>query len=241
MNDTIILIPVRLKATRFPNKPFAKIANLPMLHYVYNAASKFFSDIHLAICDQEVENYCILNNLPYVFTSPNHISGTDRIGEAIRKLEKSSNFEFIINLQGDMPFIKKEYIEALREKLSSFEMSTLACPFEDNKEAENPSKVKVKIKNDKNFIAVDFSRVVKDQNNLNQTVFHHIGVYGYQKQFLKNYIQKKPSKRELKEKLEQLRVLEDTKISVTIIDQDILGVDTKEDLDKVNELIRDYD
>ena len=110
MIDTVIVIPVRLQASRFPNKPFAKIGNLPMLHYVFNAASKSFENVFLAICDQEVEDYCNKNNLPYVLTNPNHISGSDRIGEAVEKLEKKLSFDFIINVQGDMPFIKKEYI-----------------------------------------------------------------------------------------------------------------------------------
>ena len=88
MIDTVIVIPVRLQASRFPNKPFAKIGNLPMLHYVFNAASKSFENVFLAICDLEVEDYCNKNNLPFVLTNPNHISGSDRIGEAVEKLEK---------------------------------------------------------------------------------------------------------------------------------------------------------
>ena len=239
MNDTIIVIPVRLKATRFPNKPFAKIDNIPMLHYVFNTASKYFSNVYLAICDQEVLDYCNNNNLAYVSTSPDHVSGTDRIGEAIDQLEKKLDFEFIINLQGDMPFIKKEYVESLRKNLSSFKMSTLACPFRNKKEAENLSKVKVEIEESKHIIAKDFSRRLKDITMLNKTIFHHIGVYGFQKKFLKDYISQEPSKREQEEKLEQLRVSENTEISITLVDQEILGVDTKEDLDRVNHLIQD--
>ena len=90
MIDTVILIPVRLKATRFPNKPFAKIAGIPMLHFVYKAASKSLSNVYLAICDNEVENYCIDNELKYIFTNPDHVSGTDRIGEAVSILEKKN-------------------------------------------------------------------------------------------------------------------------------------------------------
>ena len=90
MDDTVILIPVRLQATRFPNKPFAKIGNLPMLHYVYNSASNFFSNVYLAICDEPVEEYCNENNIQYVLTDPSHVSGSDRIGEAIKTLEKTA-------------------------------------------------------------------------------------------------------------------------------------------------------
>ena len=79
-----------------------------------------------------------------------------------------------------------------------------------------------------------------ESSKLNKSIFHHIGVYGFQKQFLKEYVSQTPSKRELEEKLEQLRVSENTKISITVIDEEILGVDTKEDLDTVNQLIQDH-
>ena len=240
MIDTVILIPVRLQASRFPNKPFAKIGNLPMLHYVFNAASKSFENVFLAICDLEVEDYCNKNNLPFVLTNPNHISGSDRIGEAVEKLEKKLSFDFIINVQGDMPFIKKEYISSLRENLSNYKMSTLACPFKNKVEAESLSKVKVEVTNHENLVAKDFSRTLIDTSKLNKSIFHHIGVYGFQKQFLKEYISQRPTKRELEEKLEQLRVSENTKIGITVIEEEILGVDTKEDLDTVNQLIQDH-
>ena len=240
MIDTVIVIPVRLQASRFPNKPFAKIGNLPMLHYVFNAASKSFENVFLAICDLEVEDYCNKNNLPFVLTNPNHISGSDRIGEAVEKLEKKLSFDFIINVQGDMPFIKKEFISSLRQNLSNYKMSTLACPFKNKVEAESLSKVKVEVANHENLVAKDFSRTLIDTSKLNKSIFHHIGVYGFQKQFLKEYISQRPTKRELEEKLEQLRVSENIKISITIIDEEILGVDTKEDLDTVNQLIQDH-
>jgi 3-deoxy-manno-octulosonate cytidylyltransferase (CMP-KDO synthetase) len=239
MDDTVILIPVRLQATRFPNKPFAKIGNLPMLHYVYNSAANFFSNVYLAICDQPVEEYCTEHNIQYIMTDINHVSGSDRIGEAIEILENQKDLKYIINLQGDMPFIKEEYIMALREKLLSYEMSTLACPFKDLEEASNDSKVKVEIEKGE-AIANDFYRVIKQNKKINENVFHHIGVYGYQKDFLKKFISLPPTKREQEEKLEQLRVIDETKISVVHIEKEILGVDTKEDLDTVNQQIQNH-
>ena len=240
MDDTVILIPVRLQATRFPNKPFAKIGNLPMLHYVYNSAAKFFSNVYLAICDQTVEEYCAEHNIQYIMTDSGHVSGSDRIGEAIEILENQKNFKFIINLQGDMPFIKKEYIKALREKLLTYEMSTLACPFKDLEEASNKSKVKVEIEEGEETIANDFYREIKSNKKINKNIFHHIGVYGYQKDFLKKFISLPPTTREQKEKLEQLRIIDKAKISVVHIEKEILGVDTKEDLDTVNQQIQNH-
>ena len=240
MDDTVILIPVRLQATRFPNKPFAKIGNLPMLHYVYNSAAKFFTNVYLAICDQTVEEYCAEHNIQYIMTDSGHVSGSDRIGEAIKILENQKDFKYIVNLQGDMPFIKEEYIRALKEKLLSYEMSTLACPFKNLEEASNESKVKVEIDEGGETIANDFYRVIKPNKKINENVFHHIGVYGYQKDFLKKFISLSPTKREQEEKLEQLRVIDETKISVVHIEKEILGVDTKEDLDTVNQQIQNH-
>ena len=240
MDDTVILIPVRLQAKRFPNKPFAKIGNLPMLHYVYNSAAKFFSNVYLAICDQTVEEYCAEHNIQYIMTDSGHVSGSDRIGEAIEILENQKDFKFIINLQGDMPFIKEEYIKALREKLLTYEMSTLACPFKDSEEASNNSKVKVEIEEGEETIANDFYRVIKSNKKINKNIFHHIGVYGYQKDFLKKFTSLPPTSREQEEKLEQLRVIDKTKISVVHIEKEILGVDTKEDLDTVNQQIQNH-
>jgi len=240
MDDTVILIPVRLQATRFPNKPFAKIGNLPMLHYVYNSAAKFFSNVYLAICDQTVEEYCAEHNIQYIMTDSGHVSGSDRIGEAIEILENQKDFKYIINLQGDMPFIKEEYIKALREKLFIYEMSTLACPFKDLEEASNESKVKVEIEEGEETIANDFYRVIKSKKKINKNIFHHIGVYGYQKDILKKFISLPPTKREQEEKLEQLRIIDKAKISVVHIEKEILGVDTKEDLDRVNQQIQNH-
>ena len=125
MNDTVIIIPIRLKASRFPNKPFAKIGDLPMFHYIYNRVSNISGNLFLAICDQEVKEYCDKMKLKYIMTDPNHMSGSDRIGEAIKKLEKIIKFEYIINVQGDMPFINANHLKLLKEKLLQFQISTL--------------------------------------------------------------------------------------------------------------------
>ena len=235
MKDTIVIIPIRLKASRFPNKPFAKIGDLPMLHYVYKRVSAITGNLFLAICDQEVKEYCKKMNLKFIMTDPSHKSGSDRIGEAVKKLENIINFKFVINVQGDMPFINKHHINLLKKKLLQFQIATLACPFISLDEAKNSSKVKVTIE-DSNY-ALDFSRMFQSNLKINENVFHHIGVYAYHKQFLLEFISLSPTQRELDEKLEQLRVINTNKIGISIIKEEILGVDTKEDLDRVNRLI----
>ena len=235
MKDTVVIIPIRLKASRFPNKPFAKIGDLPMFHYIYKRVSDISKNLFLAICDQEIKEYCEEMKLKYLMTDPNHMSGSDRIGEAVKKLEKTNKFEYVINVQGDMPFINANHLNLLKEKLLKFQISTLACPFVSLDEAKNSSKVKVTI-NQRNY-ASDFSRILNSNLKINQNVFHHIGVYAYHKKYLLDFISLPPTKRELEEKLEQLRIINTDKIGISIINEEILGVDTKEDLDRVNRLI----
>ncbi len=235
MKDTLVIIPIRLKASRFPNKPFAKIGDLPMFHYIYKRVSDISKKLFLAICDQDVKEYCEEMKLKYIMTDPNHMSGSDRIGEAVKKLENTNKFEYVINVQGDMPFINANHLNLLKEKLLKFQISTLACPFVSLDEAKNKSKVKVTI-NQRNY-ASDFSRILNSNLKINQNVFHHIGVYAYHKKYLLNFISLPPTKRELEEKLEQLRIIDTDKIGISIINEEILGVDTKEDLDRVNRLI----
>ena len=237
--NIVSIIPVRLAATRFPNKPFAKIDGLPMFHYVYNRVLESCTNTLLAICDEKIETYCRNHNLQFISTNPNHQSGSDRVGEVISKIEMKENIHKVINIQGDMPFISKEHIKLLISKIDYFEMSTLGCPFIDKKEFRDLNKVKLLIKEDnKNVVAENFFREPMHASEMNVNTFHHIGLYGYQISFLKKFLQMPISEREKTEKLEQLRIQDLNKIGVSIIKENILGVDTKEDLIKVNNILK---
>ena len=237
--NIVSIIPVRLAATRFPNKPFAKIEGLPMFHYVYNRVLESCTNTLLAICDEKIETYCRNHNLQFISTNPNHQSGSDRVGEVISKIEMKENIHKVINIQGDMPFISKEHIRLLTSKIDYFEMSTLGCPFIDKKEFQDLNKVKLLIKEDnKNVVAENFFREPMHASEMNVNTFHHIGLYGYQISFLKKFLQMPISRREKTEKLEQLRIQDLNKIGVSIIKENILGVDTKEDLIKVNNILK---
>lgn len=237
--NIVSIIPVRLAATRFPNKPFAKIDGLPMFHYVYNRVLENCTNTLLAICDEKIETYCRNHNLQFISTNPNHQSGSDRVGEVISKIEMKENIHKVINIQGDMPFISKEHIKLLTSKIDYFEMSTLGCPFIDKKEFQDLNKVKLLIKEDnKNLVAENFFREPMHASEMNVNTFHHIGLYGYQISFLKKFLQMPISEREKTEKLEQLRIQDLNKIGVSIIKENILGVDTKEDLIKVNNILK---
>ena len=237
--NIVSIIPVRLAATRFPNKPFAQINGLPMFHYVYNRVLESCSNTLLAICDEKIETYCRNNNLQFISTSQNHQSGSDRVGEVISKIEMKENIHKVINIQGDMPFISTEHIKLLTSKIDYFEMSTLGCPFIDKNEFQDLNKVKLLIKEDnKNVVAENFFREPMHASEMNVNTFHHIGLYGYQISFLKKFLQMPISEREKTEKLEQLRIQDLNKIGVSIIKDNILGVDTKEDLIKVNAILK---
>ena len=236
-----VIIPARMASQRFPNKPMAKIDGIPMIERVWRQGmDSKIGDVFVACCEKEVFDLISSRGGKAIMTNPNHPSGTDRIFEAFSSLENKDEYESIINLQGDMPFIKENYIKALREKLLIYEMSTLACPFKDLEEASNKSKVKVEIEEGEETIANDFYREIKSNKKINKNIFHHIGVYGYQKDFLKKFISLPPTTREQEEKLEQLRIIDKVKISVVHIEKEILGVDTKEDLDTVNQQIQNH-
>lgn len=230
------LIPVRLAASRYPNKPFAVIKGLPMFHFIYKQIVNSYPNTYLATCDKEVEKYCMANQLKFIHTDPNHISGTDRIGEATKSLEKNFNIEKIINIQGDMPFIKPKHIKILINNLNKFEMSTLCCPFKDEDEFKDLNKVKLLISN-KNKFAENFSRKPIIGKSMNINIFHHIGLYGYQMTFLREFLKMPISNREKSEKLEQLRLSNLNRIGVSLIKENILGVDTPEDLIRVNQIL----
>ena len=208
----LIIIPIRLKASRFPNKPFAKIGDCPCFIYLQTCIG-YHGQFIFSYCDQEVKEYCKEMNLKFIMTDPNHKSGSDRIGEAVKKLEDITKFKFVINVQGDMPFISANHLQLLKEKLIQFQISTLACPFINIDEAKNSSKVKVTI--DQLNYASNFSRILDSNLNINKNVFHHIGVYAYHKKFLLDFISMPQTQRELDEKLEQLRIIDTSKIGIS--------------------------
>ena len=173
-----------------------------------------------------------------VMTSSKHKSGTDRIGEAVKDLK----CDIVVNIQGDEPFIDYRNIDkAITPMLKNKEINvvTLASKLDDIREINDPNIVKVVF--DKEKFAIDFSRAVKPYNNKKgkANFYKHIGLYVYRKDYLMKFIKMKPSKRELAEKLEQLRVLDnDGDIKVVLTRLNSQSVDTKEDLKKIKKLIK---
>ncbi len=238
MKNTVIIIPTRLGAKRFPNKPLARINNIPMILHVINRAKESkIGEVLVATPDTEISKIVKENGCEVILTKSNHPSGSDRIYEAYTKKLKN-NVDLIINLQGDMPNIKPNSISKLEKLMrsSNCDVGTLASKIVDDKEIANPNIVKVHVnevlQGDAFIEAKDFFRTKKDLNN--EKIYHHIGIYAFTNIALTKYVKLARSKLEIERNLEQMRALENNlNIKVGLCDSIPLGVDTEEDLIKV--------
>lgn len=232
--DNLIIIPARLESSRLPNKPLAKIADLPMIIHVMNRAIESnCGDVIVATPNKEIFDIISLHNGTAIMTKLSHMSGSDRIFEALEIFDKDRKYERVINLQGDLPNINPSLINKAYNLLGDnidADISTLCSPIIDNKEFENPNVVKAYIENSiKPIYAKDFVRMPGSYDY--DKLYHHLGIYGYKRESLKKFINTDQSFREKEFKLEQLRALDNgMKIVIDFIDEIPIGVDTKEDL-----------
>ena len=241
MKNTTIIIPTRLGAKRFPNKPLAKINGVPMIIHVLNRAKESkIGEVLVATPDDEIFQVVKANGGNAILTKSDHPSGSDRIYEAYTKEIKNNNVDLIINLQGDMPNIKPNSISKLEKLMRSNEcdIGTLASYIEDKNDISDTNVVEVEmdeILKDDHFIkAKDFFRVKQDLNH--EKIYHHIGIYAFTNIALTKYVKLTRSKLEIQRNLEQMRALENNLvIKVGLSDSLPLGVDTKEDLKKISE------
>jgi 3-deoxy-manno-octulosonate cytidylyltransferase (CMP-KDO synthetase) len=234
MTKTLILIPSRMAATRLPGKPLLKINNLSIISHVFKRAEEAnIGEVVVATDDQEILKDVIKNGGNAILTNKKHKTGTDRIFEAYEKLNLK-NIDYILNLQGDEPDINKNDIINLNNFMinQDVELGTLAAKFEDDKMLNNKNIVKVitdKKLEEKNFpIALNFTRENLSMDN--QNIYHHIGIYSYKVSILEKFISLKQTNNEKKNKLEQLRALDNKlKINVALAKSSSIGVDTEED------------
>ena len=239
MKNTAIIIPTRLGAKRFPNKPLAKINNIPMIIHVLNRAKESKAgEVFVATPDDAIFQVVEENGGKAILTKANHPSGSDRVYEAYIK-ELKNNVNLIINLQGDMPNIKPNSISKLAKLMrgNNCDIGTLASYITDKNDIIDPNVVKVHIdqtlKVDNFLGAKDFFRIKKNLNN--EKIYHHIGIYAFTNIALTKYVKLARSKLEIKRNLEQLRALDNNMvIKVGLSDSTPLGVDTEEDLIKVS-------
>ncbi len=230
---TLILIPSRLSASRLPGKPLLKINGLSIISHVFKKAQEAnIGEVYVATEDQEIIDDVRQNGGEAILTNNNHKTGTDRIQEALTKLDQS-DVELVMNLQGDEPLMNIDDIKNLKHKMIEFKsnLGTLASIVKDKNFYGNHNIVKVITKEDlnkNNFPeAINFLR---DPIDKNKNVYHHLGIYCYRYETLRKFISLNQSKREIKHRLEQLRALDNNiKINVALSKASPIGVDTEED------------
>ena len=229
---TLTIIPSRLSATRLPGKPLLKINDISIISHVFMRAQEAnIGDVVVAAEDQEIVDDVVNNGGRAILTGKNHKTGTDRIYEALNKLEVK-DVDLVMNLQGDEPAININDIINLNKKMISnqSQMGTLAAKIKDLKDLENENIVKVitkeNLNKDKFSKAKDFLRRSSEIEN----IYHHIGIYCYSTDTLKKFVELDQSKNEIDNRLEQLRALDnDIEINIALASSSPIGVDTKED------------
>ena len=230
---TLIIIPSRLSATRLPGKPLLKINGKSIISHVYKKAlNANIGEVYVAAEDQEIIDDINLNSGQAILTNSNHKTGTDRIYEALQKIGKS-DIELVMNLQGDEPLMNIEDIRNLHLQMveTKSRLGTLASKISDKDLYDKQNVVKVITKESLDISqfseALEFTRKI---NNFSKNIYHHLGIYCYQTEVLKNFVSLDQSQNEIKNKLEQLRALDNNiKIKVSLAKESPIGVDTEED------------
>ena len=236
----LVIIPARYASTRFPAKPLALLGGMPIIEHVYRQASKAVKYVVVATDDERIKSVVEGFGGRAVMTSTEHQSGTDRCYEALQNV--GEQYDIVINVQGDEPFIQPEQITALIECFNdaATDIATMVKPFaeEDGIEAlENPNSPKVVVS--RSMKAIYFSRSVipymrgveREEWLKRHTYYKHLGIYAFRSKVLAEITALPQSSLELSEKLEQLRWLENGYvIGVATTNIETIGIDTPEDL-----------
>ena len=235
----VAIIPARLASTRLPRKVLREIAGRPMLAHVVEAARRCpqLSDVIVATDSEEVLAVCKQNRWRAEMTSSSHRSGTDRVWEVAQRISA----DIYVNVQGDEPLARAEHISALLTPMQDARVmvSTVKTPC-SAADLNNPNAVKVVT--DLAGRALYFTRAIVPFDRDNTGVvkrFKHLGFYGYRREALEKFCAWPESELERAERLEQLRFLDHgIEIHVAEVPYDTVGVDTEEDLRRVEELLR---
>jgi 3-deoxy-manno-octulosonate cytidylyltransferase (CMP-KDO synthetase) len=231
-----------MAATRLPGKPLADIGGLPMIVHVWRRAVEAeIGRVAVATDSREIAEAVRNAGGEAVMTASTHENGTARIDEAARKLDPDAIFDFVVNLQGDIPTVAPAAIRAALAPLDdpAVDIATIAAVIARDEEKTNPNVVKVvgsEIAPGR-LRALYFTRATAPYGE--GPLFHHIGLYAYRRAALHRYVGLPPSPLEKREKLEQLRALEaGMRIDVAIVEDVPLGVDTPEDLDRARKILQ---
>ncbi|MGH1419951.1 MAG: 3-deoxy-manno-octulosonate cytidylyltransferase [Hyphomicrobiaceae bacterium] len=247
MQRSLIVIPARMQANRLPGKPLALIAGEPMIIHVWRRACAAEAGRVVVATDSD-EIFQTVRNAggEAVMTRADHASGSDRVFEAINRVDPDVDYELIVNLQGDLPTLEPHLVTACLQPLNNKEthVATLAAEIREERERNDPNVVKVigtPMKIDSNgrteqLRALYFTRATAPHGE--GPLYHHIGIYAYRRSALERFVSLRPSVLEQRERLEQLRALEDgMRMAVAVVDTVPVGVDTPADLARASKLI----
>lgn len=231
------VIPVRLGSKRFPGKALALLQGKPMIQHVYENALKslILDELVIATDDKQIYDSAVGFGAPVVITPREYSCGTDRVAHAVNSLD----CEIVVNIQGDQPFIVPQIIDNVVEKLlgqPDIVAATPIYPITNAEDIANPNAVKVVI--DSQGYALYFSRspipYLRNKDDNSQLMYKHIGIYAYKKDFMTKYAKFSPSRLEIAEGLEQLRILENGYRIMTVQTiYDSPSVDSEEDLQRL--------
>lgn len=247
MDQFLALIPARYASSRFPGKPLADISGKPMIQHVYERCREVFEQVVVATDDERIARAVDSFGGRYIMTSELHPSGTDRCAEAADKLQSEFQFDIVVNVQGDEPFISTAQLSQIKTCFDDpkTDIATLITPVTSQEILFDPNKVKAITS--VNGYALYFSRhPIPYQRDLpheqwlgHHDYFLHLGLYAFRKDILFQVVRHQPSLLEKAEKLEQLRWLENGfSIKTAITLSQSVGIDTPEDLARLNTTIR---
>lgn len=233
------IIPARYASSRFPGKPLAKLGGKYVIQRVVEQVGAVLDDVYVATDDERIYNTVTSMGAKAVMTRPDHQSGTDRIAEALEKI--GGNFDVVVNIQGDEPFIQKSQIETVVACFNDADtqIATLGKKFATIEEAKNPNSPKIIL--DNRSYAMYFTRALapyirgkeKSQWIDVYPFLKHIGLYAYRTEVLREVTKLPQSPLEIAEGLEQLRWLQNGyKIKVGLTEVETVGIDTPEDLQR---------
>ena len=239
--QVLVLIPARMASTRLPGKPLADIAGAPMIVQVARrAAEAEVGRVVVAVDHQDIYDAVVAAGFEAVMTRADHQSGSDRIREAMLKVDPEGKARTIINVQGDLPTIDRATVRAALRPLenASTDIATLTTEILDDEEKTKPSVVKIvgSPLSATRLRALYFTRATAPYGE--GPLYHHIGLYAYRRAALEAFVSLPPSTLERRESLEQLRALEaGMRIDAEIVDTVPLGVDTPADLEKARRIL----
>ena len=241
-SNPIILIPARLESTRLPNKVLADIHGKPMIVHVMERAREVdIGPVVIAAGDEEIIDAVREAGGDAILTDPAHPSGSDRIFEALTLFDPDGTHDAIVNVQGDLPTIDPNSIQAAFDVLAepAVDIATVAAEIKISEERSNPNVVKAVFAvkpPDSVGRALYFPRATPPTGD--GPLYHHIGLYAYRRTALKHFVALPPGVLEPREKLEQMRALEaGMRIDVALVDTVPLGVDTPADLTRAREML----